>query len=130
MWLAPFLPGNPSCGRSAPSCFQAFLAAGLVADALDVHREHAKSWGAGPRSGTSRARRRGEDGPKTVRWVGLAMGLPQPGVAMQTSPPEFCMLPLGTPCCMGRRCGRTEHGPCSGSCDADVLRASELEHAV
>jgi cation-transporting P-type ATPase C len=32
------------------------------------------------------------------------------------------------PCCMGRRCGRTEPGPCSGSCDADVLRASQVEH--
>ena len=54
--------------------------------------EHAKSWGAGPRSGTSRARRRGGDGPKAVRWVRLAMELPQPGVAMETSPPRFCML--------------------------------------
>ncbi len=29
-------------------------------------REHAESWGDGPRSGRSRARRRGEDGPKAV----------------------------------------------------------------
>src|SRR5688500_17931792 len=35
-----------------------------------------------------------------------------------------------SPCCMGRRCGRTEPDPCSGSCDADVVRAPELEHAV
>ena len=37
MWSAPFLPDNPSCGWSAPSCLQAFLAAGLVADARDGH---------------------------------------------------------------------------------------------
>ena len=55
-------------------------------------REHAKSWGAGPRSGTSRARRRGGDGPKAVRRVRLAMELPQPGVPMENSPPRFCML--------------------------------------
>ena len=33
-------------------------------------------------------------------------------------------------CCMGRRCGRTEPDPCSGSGNADVLRASEVEHSV
>ena len=33
-------------------------------------------------------------------------------------------------CCMDRPCGRTGPYPCPGSCDADVLRASELEHAV
>ena len=33
-------------------------------------------------------------------------------------------------CCTGRRCGRIEPYPCSGSCDADVVRAPELEHAV
>src|SRR5829696_2528997 len=31
---------------------------------------------------------------------------------------------------MDRRCGRTEPDPCSGSCDADVLRASQLQHSV
>src|SRR3954467_10326689 len=31
---------------------------------------------------------------------------------------------------MGRGCGRTEPDPCSGSCDADVLRASQLQHSV
>jgi sugar lactone lactonase YvrE len=30
----------------------------------------------------------------------------------------------------GSRCGRTEPDPCSGSCDADVVRASEVEHSV
>src|SRR5215217_7673146 len=34
------------------------------------------------------------------------------------------------PYCMDRRCGRTEPEPCSGSCDADVLRASQLQHSV
>src|SRR3954451_13421041 len=34
------------------------------------------------------------------------------------------------PCCMDRRYGRTEPDPCSGSCDADVLRASQLQHSV
>src|SRR3954468_1752420 len=34
------------------------------------------------------------------------------------------------PCCMDRWCGRTEPYPCSGSCDADVLRASQLQHSV
>ena len=34
------------------------------------------------------------------------------------------------PCCMDRRCGRTEPDPCSGLCDADVLRASQLQHSV
>src|SRR4051795_2017890 len=29
-----------------------------------------------------------------------------------------------------RRCGRTEPDPCSGLCDADVFRASELQHSV
>ena len=31
---------------------------------------------------------------------------------------------------MGRRCGRTEPDPCSGSCGADVVRASEVQHPV
>src|SRR3954469_5993457 len=31
---------------------------------------------------------------------------------------------------MDRRCGRTEPDPCSGLCDADVLRASQLQHLV
>jgi len=30
----------------------------------------------------------------------------------------------------GSRCGRTEPDPCSGSGDADVVRASEVEHSV
>ncbi len=30
----------------------------------------------------------------------------------------------------GSRCERTEPDPCSGSCDADIFRASEVEHAV
>src|SRR3954470_6808978 len=34
------------------------------------------------------------------------------------------------PCCMDRRCGRTEPYPCSGLCDADVFRASQLQHSV
>jgi MFS family permease len=32
--------------------------------------------------------------------------------------------------CMDRRCGRMTPYPDLGSCDADVLRAPELEHAV
>src|SRR3954462_6787357 len=35
-----------------------------------------------------------------------------------------------SPCCMDRRYGRTEPEPCSGLCDADVLRASQLQHSV
>ena len=35
-----------------------------------------------------------------------------------------------TACCMGRRIGRTEPYPGCGSRDADVLRSSEVEHAV
>src|SRR3954466_4652084 len=31
---------------------------------------------------------------------------------------------------MDRWCGRTEPDPCSGLCDADVLRASQLQHSV
>src|SRR5215212_2365057 len=34
------------------------------------------------------------------------------------------------PCCMDRGCGRTEPDPCCGLCDADVLRASEVQHTV
>src|SRR3954468_5743604 len=34
------------------------------------------------------------------------------------------------PCCMDRWCGRTEPDPCSGLCDAHVLRASQLQHSV
>src|SRR3954449_11237767 len=33
-------------------------------------------------------------------------------------------------CCMDRGCGRTEPDPCSGSCNADVLRTSQLQHSV
>src|SRR3954453_16865319 len=39
-------------------------------------------------------------------------------------------LLANTPCCMDRRGGRTEPDPCSGLCDADVLRASQLQHSV
>src|SRR3954449_13542653 len=34
------------------------------------------------------------------------------------------------PCCMDRRYGRIEPYPCSGSCGADILRASQLQHSV
>ena len=34
------------------------------------------------------------------------------------------------PCCMDRWRGRTQPDPCSGSCEADVLRAPEIEHSV
>src|SRR3954467_7384273 len=37
---------------------------------------------------------------------------------------------LVSPCCMDQRCGRTEPDPCSGSYDADVFRASQLQHSV
>src|SRR5215212_1929133 len=39
-------------------------------------------------------------------------------------------LPEVHRCCMDRRCGRIEPDRCSGSCDADVLRASQLQHSV
>ena len=42
-------------------------------------------------------------------------------------PASFVTSPL---CCMDRGCGRTEPEPCSGSCDADILRASQLQHSV
>src|SRR5215212_8489780 len=35
-----------------------------------------------------------------------------------------------TPCCMDQGCGHTEPNPCSGSCDADILGASEVQHSV
>ncbi len=34
------------------------------------------------------------------------------------------------PCCMGRRYGHNEPKPCFGSCDADVIRTSEVKHSV
>src|SRR4051794_8326254 len=34
------------------------------------------------------------------------------------------------PCCTDRGCRRTEPYPCSGLCDADVLRASQPQHSV
>lgn len=34
------------------------------------------------------------------------------------------------PCCTGRRYGRNEPKPCFGSCDADVIRTSEVKHSV
>src|SRR3954462_4199485 len=37
---------------------------------------------------------------------------------------------LGALCCTGRGSGRTGHYPVPGSCDADGLRASQLQHAV
>src|SRR4051812_5064956 len=33
-------------------------------------------------------------------------------------------------CCTGRPCGRIEPDPCSWSCGAHVLRASQLQHLV
>src|SRR3954453_14708151 len=42
----------------------------------------------------------------------------------------FLITGLQAPCCMDRGCGRTESDPCSGSGDADVLRASQLQHSV
>ncbi len=38
-----------------------------------------------------------------------------------------CHTPL---CCTSRRCGRIEPYPCPGSRGADVLRASQVQHAV
>jgi len=38
--------------------------------------------------------------------------------------------PARPACCMGRRIGRVEPYPCSGSRDPDILRASKVEHAV
>src|SRR3954447_10667371 len=35
-----------------------------------------------------------------------------------------------SPCCMDRRYGRIEPYPCSGSCGADILGASEVQHSV
>src|SRR3954463_9766723 len=43
------------------------------------------------------------------------------------SPGHWCIT---APCCMDRRCGRTEPDPCSGLFDADVLRAPQLQHSV
>src|SRR3954470_6037062 len=40
------------------------------------------------------------------------------------------MIYEGAPCCMDRGCGRTEPELCSGSCDADILWASEVQHTV
>src|SRR4051812_44515228 len=34
------------------------------------------------------------------------------------------------PCCMDQGCGRNAPSPVRGSCDADGLRASQLQHAV
>ena len=34
------------------------------------------------------------------------------------------------PCCTGRRYGHNEPKPCFGSCDADVIRTSEVKHSV
>jgi Resolvase, N terminal domain len=42
----------------------------------------------------------------------------------------FHMFGALAPCCMDRGCGRTEPYPCSGLCDADILRASKLQHSV
>jgi hypothetical protein len=46
--------------------------------------------------------------------------------------PEWVIVLTGSvpPCCMDRGCGRTEPDPCSGLCDADVLRAPQLQHSV
>ena len=41
-----------------------------------------------------------------------------------------CYTTTKRPCCTGRRCGRTKPYPHPGSGEADVLRASEIQHAV
>ena len=82
-------PPTPSSSRACPSTWSV---------TWRRCRRACKIVGAGRRSGTSRARGRGEDGPKAVRWVRLAMEMPQPGVAMETSPPRFCMLSSKSRC--------------------------------
>ena len=71
--MAHASPGEPASPSSSTAA--ADDAAGGMARREKVERdlaglvevrEHAKSWGAGPRSGTSRARRRGEDGTAYV----------------------------------------------------------------
>src|SRR4051794_12449537 len=42
----------------------------------------------------------------------------------------FMIMYALPPCCMDRRCGRTEPDPCSRLYDADVLRAPQLQHSV
>src|SRR4051794_16115330 len=54
------------------------------------------------------------------------------------SPQDITRLPSAVylwtrelpPCCMDRRCRRTELDPCSGLCGADILGASEVQHSV
>ena len=75
----------------------------------------------------------GPSEPRSFAAVDLGGGGVAPELAYVTAR-YAALAPFGKvaapPCCMGRRCGRTEPGPCSGSCDADVLRASEVEHSV
>ena len=69
--------------------------------------------------------------------VGLVSSLARPGgnltgfsnLATDLTRKRFELL-SEPPCCTDRRCGRTEPDPCSGSCDADVLRAPEIQHSV
>ena len=56
--------------------------------------------------------------------------LPSDFPPWQTTYRWFATWRDGALCCTGRRRGRIEPYPCSGSCDADVVRAPELEHAV
>jgi hypothetical protein len=84
----------------------------------------------------------GEDVAAALRFLFNAMApKDEPGLVLQGIP---AMLYLDNgpvaksatfrrvmaPCCMGGRCGRIEPYPCSGSCGADILRASEVEHSV
>ena len=56
---------------------------------------------------------------------------PQLTAAVHAAAPTIPLVFINVaPCCMDRRCGRTEPDPCSGSCDADILRASQLQHSV
>src|SRR3954469_10896350 len=67
-----------------------------------------------------------EDGIVTVEETGTGQG-------SVISPPTIlqnCRLISRSPCCTDRRCGRIEPYPCSGSCDTNVLRASQLQHSV
>src|SRR3954469_24445454 len=70
-----------------------------------------------------------------VAWIGGTGALSPtrvPGYAMGTyfGRPSSSIRFSTSPCCMDRRYGRTEPDPCSGLCDGDVLRASQLQHSV
>src|SRR3954452_16267815 len=43
---------------------------------------------------------------------------------------SLSVIAVTSPCCMDWGCGRTEPDPCSGSCDADILWASQVQHSV